>query len=165
MFDLVNARAIAMAVRDYNQVLREVARVLRPGGLFISCEWATYPAFEPSLQLDPAIHALPLLQRRGLQTIAPLVPSFLEGAGAFVGISAAQHNVPIGAWPTDPSLRSIGAACLQANVRYAESVKPFLLDSGWTAANVDTMVEEYVQEIESLNGLVSVLYTVHARRA
>lgn len=150
-------------------------RVLRPGGLFISYEWAAYPAFDPSLQLDPATHAPAsfrfhdaingALQRRGLQAIAALVPSFLTNAGAFVEISPAQHYIPIGTWSTDPYLQSIGAASLQANMRYAQSVKPFLLESGWSEPDADTMLEDYIQEIRTRDGLVSILYTVHARRA
>ncbi|KDR78240.1 hypothetical protein GALMADRAFT_138359 [Galerina marginata CBS 339.88] len=174
-FELVNARAVAMAVLEYPQVLQEVARVLRPGGLFVSYEWAPYPAFDPSLQRDLAIYApasfrfhdainTALLQRRGLHPIAAQIPSFLASAGVFAEISAGQHYIPIGAWSADPSLQSIGTACLEANERYASSVKPLLCDSGWTDAEAESMLTDFIREIRTMNGLVSVLYTVHARR-
>ncbi|PPQ72036.1 hypothetical protein CVT26_006726 [Gymnopilus dilepis] len=174
-FDLVNARAIAMAVRNYRQVLEEIARVLRPGGLFISYEWATQPAFHPRLQLDPAAHApassrfhdavnSALTNRRGLQQIVVDLSSVLAETSGFTDIRPCQYHIPIGAWHEDPAMQSIGAACLRANERYAQSVRPFLVDSGWSEADVDTMLDNYIHEIRSVNGLVSVLFTAHARR-
>ncbi|KAF7342503.1 Tam domain methyltransferase [Mycena venus] len=37
-FDLIHARAIHTGIRDYPQFLRQVARILRPGGLVILIE-------------------------------------------------------------------------------------------------------------------------------
>ncbi|KAI0056846.1 S-adenosyl-L-methionine-dependent methyltransferase [Artomyces pyxidatus] len=53
--DFVHARMTSLGVHDYPKLLREVARVLRPGGLFLSCEFGAYAALHP----DHPSHANP----------------------------------------------------------------------------------------------------------
>ncbi|KAF8970644.1 S-adenosyl-L-methionine-dependent methyltransferase [Flammula alnicola] len=174
-FDLVHSRFVAMGVRDYRLLVEEVARVLRPGGLFVAYEWSPYPAFDPSLQRDLPTHAPAscrlseainaALLSRGLHPIASYVDAFLESVGRFAEISSSEYYVPIGTWSPDPSMRSIGATCLEAHERYADSVRPMLVESGRAAVEVDNMLARYIQEVRTVDGLVSVLYIVHARKA
>lgn len=163
-------------VRDYPQVLQEVARVLRPGGLFLSLEWSPYPTLDPSIQQDPVTYApastrfhdainRALLDRQGLRPIAGQVHTLLADAGVFQEISSTPYHIPIGAWSTDPFLRNIGATCRDINEIYTSSVKPLLIDSGWTEGQLNRLFADFIREIRSLNGLVSVLYVVHARKA
>lgn len=163
-------------MRDYSQVLQEVARVLRPDGVFLSLEWSPYPAVDRSIRRDLATYApastrfheainQALLGSCGLRPIAGQVHTFLADTGAFRNITSTTHHIPIGSWSTEPILRTVGATCLEMNVRYAESVQPFLIDSGWTEGEVNQLCEDFVREIRSLNGLVGILYVVHARKA
>ncbi|KIM37900.1 hypothetical protein M413DRAFT_30557 [Hebeloma cylindrosporum] len=174
-FDLINARDINMAVRDFRQVVEEVARVLRPGGLLISYEWSPYPAFHPSLDRDPSIHAPAscrlaeavrgaFLSTRGLHLLATEVPSILVNTGLFADVSPNQHHIPVGAWHADPSLRRIGTMCREAQEQYADSIKPLLLEAGWEEADASRILADYIQEIRTVGGLVIVLHTVHARK-
>ncbi|KAF8154294.1 S-adenosyl-L-methionine-dependent methyltransferase [Crassisporium funariophilum] len=174
-FDLVHARSISMATRDYRRVLQEVARVLRPGGLFVSCEWGRYVAFEPSLRLDPSTHApassrffdaltRALASSRGIQPISPQIPMFLSNSGLFTGITSEQRHMPIGAWASDPAMRVLGERSLEIIERYTDSVKPLLIEAGWVEAEVENLLADYLQETQTTQGLIGVLYTVHARR-
>ncbi|CAA7262004.1 unnamed protein product [Cyclocybe aegerita] len=174
-FDVVHARDITLAVRDYHAVLDEVARVLRPGGLFVSCEWDPYTAFDPASNRNLAMHA-PACCRffdavndaldscRGLRPIPELITSILESKGCFTAISPRKLYIPIGAWRADPALRTIGVDCRRAHQRYADSIKPLLIEAGWTQNGLDRLVGEYMREMDSLNGLVAVVHTVHARK-
>lgn len=152
--------------------------MLRPEGLFLSCEWSPFPSFDPSLQQDrdlsrdaPAscrfYNALntALLHARGLHPIANQIHTLLQNAGGFEDIVATEYHIPIGPWPADPFLQNIGARCLVATERYADSVKPFLTESGWTEAQVNTLKTDFIREINTVGGLTSVLYVVHARKA
>lgn len=61
-------------------------------------------------------------------------------------------------------MRSIGRACHAAQEQYASSVRQLLVDAGWTEDEVNELVMDYFLEMNSTRGLVSTLYTVHARR-
>ncbi|KAF8181107.1 S-adenosyl-L-methionine-dependent methyltransferase [Pholiota molesta] len=173
-FDLVHSRSVDMAVIDYRQFAHEVARLLRPGGLFVSYEWSPHPAFDPSLRRDPALHApasarfhaaiTAALAGRGLRALGRLVPSYLADAGAFTDIAASTYCVPVGAWPANHAMRRIGRACHAAQEQYASSIRPLLGEAGWTEDAVDELVTDYFLEMNSTRGLVCKLYTVHARR-
>ena len=165
-----------MKVRDYATVLQEIARVLRPGGLFVSCEWGGCAAFDPSFEQVPSVHApatvrflgaiTDALAAHGIQPLADQIPTFLANSGCFTDIRVEQRYIPIGVWPSDLALQNIGADYLKARVRYTDSSKPLLLAAGWNGneAALERIITDYIQEIHTVSGLVDVLYTVHARR-
>ncbi|KAH9476830.1 Methyltransferase pytC [Psilocybe cubensis] len=174
-FDLVNARTIAMAVRDCPRLIREVARVLRPGGVFVSVEWSPYPAVDLTVREDSASYApasarfheainQALLNHCGLRPIAGQIHTLLANTGSFRDIVSSPRSVPVGTW-SNSRVRAIGEYCLEMNTRYADSVKTLLIDSGWTEGDVDRLCDEYIREIRSGDKkLVNILYIVHARK-
>lgn len=165
---------ICLQVRDYPAVLQEIARVLRPGGLFVSCEWGRYAAFDPSFQGIPSVDAPATIQffdaitnalaSRGIQHRAYQIPAFITNSGHFYDITVEQRCIPIGVWPADLASQNIGADCLLARRKYADSSKPLLLNAGWSEAAVERLITNYIHEIHNVTGLVDVLHTVHARR-
>lgn len=52
--------------------------------------------------------------------------------------------------------------CREAQEQYTVSIKPLLLDAGWEEADASRMLADYIQEIRTVRGLVTVLHTVHA---
>ncbi|KAF9564172.1 S-adenosyl-L-methionine-dependent methyltransferase [Agrocybe pediades] len=174
-FDVVNARDIAMAVHDYRPVLQEAARLLRPGGLFISYEWAPYPPINPNIPHTPDY--IPAITRlhssvnaafhrtRNMRILGDQVPRYIVEVGAFTNITATQYLIPIGDWPTDATQKEIGLLSLEANKRYGDSVKPLLMEGGWTGPQVDGLLADYKQELDNTVGLNGVLVTVHATKA
>ena len=159
-------------IRDYAALLPEIARVLRRGGLFVSCEWGRRPAMADGSDAAPhapravaffeAVRAT-LLERRGIQTVAPRIPQLLADAGKFTHIAARSFAMPIGDWHPDPALRELGREYREMVELYARSMRAVLVD-GRFAAQADELVQGYVEDIWSVPGMVSVCYTVYARR-
>lgn len=165
---------IYLQIRDYPAALEEIARVLRPGGLFLSCEWNRHMAFHPELQQVPSVDApaavrfmdaiTDALASRGIQPIADQIPTFLEDSGYFTQITVGKKYIPLGDWPSDLAFKSIGADCLKMHERYADSCKPLLLEVGWGEVASERLITDYIEEICSVSGLVDIIFTVHARR-
>lgn len=162
-------------MRDYRAVMEEVARVLRPGGLFLSFEWGHFVTLHPSLHGDISTHA-PASRRffdamngvlgsyRDSQPVNTDMAQLLTNVGGFEDISTTTHYVPIGTWPADPALRSIGEKNLTAQERYANSVRHALVQSGRPQEDVDLLLGEYLAEIRTIGGIASVCYAACARR-
>lgn len=163
-------------VRDYPTVLQEVGRVLRPGGLFLSCEWEqSQPVFHPTFQVDlpssvpGACHFYDTLTRaldicRSIQPIASHVPMFIDSSDLFTDITASCYYMPIGPWHDDPSMKMLGRAYRASLLRYIDSVKPLLREAGYSEAEIDEITGAYIHELKTVRGMVSSFHTVHARR-
>ncbi|KAF8056042.1 S-adenosyl-L-methionine-dependent methyltransferase [Lyophyllum atratum] len=173
--DIVHARSVSMAVQDYPAMLQEVGRVLRPDGLFLSCEWGRYPAFHPRFRLIPEVHApsachfFDVLGKaldgcRGIQPIATDISAFLRDSGRFKNIESRRFYMPVGPWHVEPEMKLLGRAFRASLLRYADSVKPLLLEAGLSEEEVRHIIDAYVHELKTVSGMVSVLHTVHAQR-
>ncbi|KAF8882839.1 S-adenosyl-L-methionine-dependent methyltransferase [Infundibulicybe gibba] len=173
--ELVHARSVSMAIRDYPAMLQEIGRILRPGGLFISCEWGRYPSFYPSLNLSATGHAPracrffealknALRTCRGIEPVAARVPDMIFRSGFFTSITTQRFYMPIGPWHADEAFRRLGRAFRAAHVRYADSVKPILLESGLPEDEVAELISGYIHELKTTRNLVSVYHTVYAIR-
>ncbi|KAF9054053.1 S-adenosyl-L-methionine-dependent methyltransferase [Panaeolus papilionaceus] len=175
-FDLVHARFIDMAVRDFPFVLREAARVLKPGGLFVSHEWGRHVDVDPSYGTIDSVN-IPATRRfydvlnealrtaRRLLPIAHRIPDLIHTSEQFASVEGSQRQVPIGTWPEDQTSRRIGAACLQSLEVFANSVRYLLLSAGMEENDMNNTLAGFIQEIRTTPGLVCTLYTVCAHRA
>ncbi|KAG6884446.1 hypothetical protein C0993_011048 [Termitomyces sp. T159_Od127] len=162
-------------VLDYAAVLQEVGRVLRSNGLFVSYEWGRYPAFHPVMGFNPSEHAPgvcgffdalthALDVCRGIQPVAGTLPALLAEAGCYCNVTARLYYMPIGPWHGDPRMKELGQAFRATLVRYADSVKPLLIEAGWTEGQVAAIIAAYLHDLRTVSGLVAVLHTVHAQR-
>lgn len=162
-------------MRDYRAVMEEVARVLRPGGLFLSLEWGHFITLHPSWHGDISTHAPAscrffdtmngvLGSYRDSQPVNTDMAQLLTNVGGFEDISTTTHYLPIGTWPADPALRSMGEKNLAAQERYADSVRHSLVETGRPQEGVDLLLAEYLDEIRSVGGIASVCYAVCARK-
>lgn len=101
---------------------------------------------------------------RGIQPVAGTVPALLADAGCFRDVTALLYYMPIGPWHGDPWMKELGKGFRATLVRYADSVKPLLLEAGWTEVQVAEIVAAYLHDLRTVPGLVAVLHTVHAQR-
>ncbi|PPQ69967.1 hypothetical protein CVT24_003671 [Panaeolus cyanescens] len=175
-FDLVHARFIDMAVRDFPSVIREVSRVLRPGGVFLSHEWGRHIDLDPSYGTIDSVN-IPATRRfydvlnealrsaRRLLPTAHRIPGMIHASGQFTLVEESQRQVPIGTWPQDQTSRGIGTACLESLEVFADSARYVLLSAGMEENDMNNMLAAFISEIRTTPGLVSTLYTVCAHRA
>nr|GAT45631.1 pleiotropic drug resistance ABC transporter protein [Mycena chlorophos] len=188
-FDLIHARSISMAVFNYSELLAECARLLRPGGAFISGEWSNMvftmasptPGAEPvpipiTIQLAPFIHEFFSALHTSLQTppnplppTAPLMAPLLAVRQQFFvqnTITSASHLFPLGGWHPDPAMQRTGRIFRNIFRRYMDSVRPLLdAKSGMPQAQLNQLYVEVHQEIRSVSGIWGVYNTVFAQRA
>jgi len=170
-FDLVHARSISMAVINYAALMTSVARVLRPGGLFLACEWGRFPAVRNA---DPVIH-LPrshqffsavneCLRARRIRPIAGDLSKYIEDSGHFDRIQSRAVEVPVGDWPENDRMKRIGVRFREMLKLYATSMGVMMVETGKNPGEVDRLVEGYRHELDHIRGMVSIYYMVQGRR-
>ncbi|KAI0772386.1 S-adenosyl-L-methionine-dependent methyltransferase [Trametes elegans] len=170
--DMVHARSINMAIRDYPALIAEAGRVLRRGGLFVSCEWGRYPVMADGSDMTitaPRACAFfdavreTLRMRRGIEDVVDRVPYYLHQSRQFTHITPQRFDAPIGDWPSDPTRKELGRLLRQMMEMYARSMRAVLLEGPW-AAEAERLVQGYIGDLWSGREMVSMCYTVHARR-
>ncbi|KAM6493020.1 S-adenosyl-L-methionine-dependent methyltransferase [Amanita muscaria] len=172
-FDLIHARDISMAIRNWPNLINECARLLRPGGLFVSCEWIHFPVaartgldvntYAPaSVRFFNAIHQI--LQGKGVH-LGPLNPHFsLTQSLQFTDISTERRFAPIGQWPVDEAWKIIGNDQKMILRRFTTSVMLMLIDSGMTELEAGQLTADYLGEVDNKDDLVCEYVITHARK-
>lgn len=147
---------------------------MRTGGIFFSGEWDLAVLRQPGLPqaantapsstqyyevLNDALHS------RGIQSVIHQIPTYLHNTGNFHHIQPSVMYVPIGRWHDDPRLKDLGGRLQWVQSRFADSTKPFLREIGHTQAYVDALVQNFVDELGTVDGLVGAYHMVHAIKA
>jgi hypothetical protein len=152
-------------------MMREVIRVLRPGGLVICCEWGYYPSIHPEYPPVPAPGVLRFfdvviqsLGQLGIYPVADIIPNLLAGSGQFDGITPQPYSMPIGPWHADLGGQRIGRAFRAACRRFVEAVRPMLTNVGWSEEALYDIFSGYLHDLHTVPGMVNVYHTVHARK-
>jgi SAM-dependent methyltransferase len=104
---------VSSQVRNYPLLLSEIARVLKPGGLFLGGEWARGVRFAPNRPFQqsathaPGTHAMfeaisgVLNHRQGIfGSFAPHIRGWLLGSSNFHNVVEKKCFMPIGPWAT-----------------------------------------------------------------
>ncbi|TFK48169.1 S-adenosyl-L-methionine-dependent methyltransferase [Heliocybe sulcata] len=167
-FDLVHARCTAFSVTEqrYPIMLRDVARVLRPGGLFISGEFRNYPVFPERRpgRNDPDILCPHFFRFLGLtaQALGLLgvrwdlsckIPQWLEASGSFYNITRRTFELPIGDW--HPEQRHSGIKAAEIFVGFVEAMESFLGYSGLIPKEeLARLMGGAIYELQHVSGLV-----------
>ncbi|KZT18014.1 S-adenosyl-L-methionine-dependent methyltransferase [Neolentinus lepideus HHB14362 ss-1] len=179
-FDLVHARCTAFSVSDhkYPIMLREVVRVLRGGGLFISGEFKNYPAF-PSRRAEsadpnvscPSFHRFLMLTAQALHRLGVRlnlfhkIPLLLEESGSFYGISRRSFQLPIGNRHPEESNRILGSQAAEIFINFVKAMESFLRSSGIiTREHLQELMRGSIYELQHVNGLVMDYDVVCARK-
>ncbi|KAI0352068.1 S-adenosyl-L-methionine-dependent methyltransferase [Trametes cingulata] len=166
-FDLVHARLVSLGIADMEAFVAETTRILRPGGLLLTCEWSrtisTNDGSEVSMRAPRACAFLnclrDLLQARGV--VHPSDAMILDRR--LTAVESAVFQFPIGGWPEDPEWKAIGLRYLYTLTEYARSLVSFLEEELPVDA-VQGLIEGFLQDIHGKDSLVSTYISVHAVR-
>jgi hypothetical protein len=151
-------------------MLAEAARVLRPGGLFLSGEWERWPSFNNNpnigdriLGIDRLVNVVDSLL---IQNYALYIPTWLDESAQFQDITVQSFSVPIGDWPSDPDQRALGKYFRSVCVQYVDSLKPLLGEprSGLNVVQINDLILGYLDNIYNVPGIVGKYHTVHAKK-
>ncbi|KAG8694199.1 hypothetical protein FRC08_008633 [Ceratobasidium sp. 394] len=174
-FDVIHARDCLDAIKNYDMLLREFHRVLRPGGLLLIGELGTdvYEAWDtdrPATASAPNIHrGLEIIREavhaQGVRLdILPLIPKWLEPDSdlwpqitlgpdgqprkrGFCGIVEKVAHIPNGAWSSDPVLRLVGALAQEVWKETWLSVVPLLLHHSISPDDVRQILDGAIREL------------------
>lgn len=175
--DMVHARDVSLAVRHLPSFLAEVTRILRPGGLFLSCEWGFYPAFHPDYRNGPAAIAAPGVARfyrellnvlGSVEGIFPMehatIPYRMAASGRFTRIISRKYYLPIGPWHVHPHVNETGQAMRWSLLVFADSVRPLFLRAGKSEADIEQIMERLRKDLKEVPYLVAEYHTVWAQK-
>jgi hypothetical protein len=156
--------------------LEEVGRILKPGGIIVSCEWGRRAVLDPSCGSDIAINTPGIdrfgdaitaaLAAKGIGQVVQSIPSWLSRATSaqFTEITPGLVYVPIGSWHANPRLHTIGKAYRSSLKKYAQAMKPMLREAGWPDGELDELMRDMVHDTQNVAGISGVYHTVHARK-
>ncbi|KAG8910002.1 hypothetical protein FRC00_009037, partial [Tulasnella sp. 408] len=147
-FDVVHARAIIQGIRDYRVFLREVVKMLRPGGVFISLE-AQFELFDADrnpfgaqVPGDPNfswMHKLltaagraMIARNPGLPEVERIADRLAECGDVWEEISPTVLYTPIGAWDQNMSQpeRRVGELMARNCLGFTDAARPLLHSLG-----------------------------------
>jgi len=165
--DVVHARMTCLSADAIPGFLREVARILRPGGLFLSAEWDTHPTLHPEHPWSPEIEGYIPETTQFYDFASAVVPTHAQDIsrlihqnGAFERPVLKRRAIPISAPHASGSygLHFVSQVMERVTQGYADAlvagrcVPPAVADS-------------FKQELSERSGIVGVYQTVIARKS
>jgi SAM-dependent methyltransferase len=156
-FDLIHFRNMAGSFRSWDLMYERAYRHLKPGGWIEVVDFDDQEnGFYSYLGKDSELRSwhLALIDAsnragKGLNH-SHLDPERIANAG-FQDVDVTRNDVPMGAWPTDPSVRSTAklwlVACLAGFEAY--SLRPLTRDLGWSAEEVHRICKKIETELKS----------------
>ena len=154
-FDFIHARYLAAAIVDWPKLVRQAFRNTKPGG------WAEFQDFDPtyysddgSLTEDQDLFKYMTLfndAARGFgrdSKPGPKLEGWMQAAG-FEGVAHEKFRLPIGPWPKDKHLKTIGAWNL---VQLEDGLEGFTLrlftqHLDWKREEVDVMLAKVRKDL------------------
>ncbi|KAH8989030.1 S-adenosyl-L-methionine-dependent methyltransferase [Lactarius hatsudake] len=155
--DVVHARMACLSEEAVPGFLREVARILRPGGLFLSAEWDAHPALHPRHPWAGGFEDY-IPQSITFYDIASIY-TLITRNGSFEEPVSTRRVIPISTphAPGSNGLRFVGEVMERISQGYADA-----LVAGRNVA--PGIAENFKAELSWRNGVVSVYQTVFARK-
>ncbi|TDL17679.1 hypothetical protein BD410DRAFT_794152 [Rickenella mellea] len=156
-FDFIHSRLSGLFIKDRSRFLREVKRLLRPGGLFISGDYGpefhTAEGSTPRGKLPCTTKIVEMfalgIRAQGLDPDGYTVTAErLRTFGGFEEINELNVRVPIGPWDTSSALQQdIGEHFREVIKLIAFSLKPIMYRVGLSQSDADEICQGFIQEI------------------
>lgn len=160
-------------VQSYPALVNEVARILRPGGLFLACEWGRCAAMVENMNpMEFTPYACrfyqavseSLYRAQGLVPIANRLEDYIASSGRFDRVECKRFSMPIGTWHRDPWMQYLGGRFRDSLRIYVSSMELMMIQAGRDPTNVRELVLGYLREMYTVQGMICYFYTVQANR-
>ncbi|WWC64242.1 uncharacterized protein I303_106851 [Kwoniella dejecticola CBS 10117] len=156
-FDLVTGRLLVMGLRDYPSLLTDVARVIKPGGMYVATEpdinlilhdggperdMKGWKAWERGLQTA--------MKTRGTDPhLAPKLHRYFNESGVFEHVEGLRVDWPMTPWSTDPKQRNVGLVMLRDVRQFPDTSRLLIIDAaGIPPHEYDRIKIRFLQEVE-----------------
>ncbi|KII84471.1 hypothetical protein PLICRDRAFT_118008 [Plicaturopsis crispa FD-325 SS-3] len=159
-YDFVHARVMHTGISDYTQFLRDIGRVLRPGGMVLlveleleamadgrmASEFQGYSGLSGWFSLWEAYQYC--LKRRGIDVNVPKkLGRLLEEAASFRNITVRVDSVPIGFWPRNSSDLVVGETSWMYYDSLLPSMLPILMESGYSEGHAKVLIRSAQEDL------------------
>ncbi|ESK94530.1 tam domain methyltransferase [Moniliophthora roreri MCA 2997] len=151
-FDFVHARSIHFGIRDYDRLLKEIARILRPGGLVLLIE----PDLTPLADGQPILRSCArevqdwyslwetvrlCLAKLGVDVQVPeRLAEMVADTGSYESIVKRDGNIPVGFWPADLESLTVGQLAWMEYDLLIPALKPMFLSLGLPETHCNTLI-------------------------
>jgi len=167
--DVVHARMTCLRAEAVPHFLLEVARILRPGGLFLFADWAVRPTLHPGHPFSedheayiPRTVSFYNTMSRIVPTLAPEIPHLIQQIGSFEEPVSKQWAIPISTpYSPDSTCSSSHYFISRVMVRVTQGLADALVAGGlFPPEDADA----FKDELEDRDGICSIYQTVWARK-
>ncbi|KAG8796083.1 hypothetical protein FRC12_005353 [Ceratobasidium sp. 428] len=175
--DVVHARFQNFQIIDWPCFLTDVARVLKPGGLFMSGECDLRLQYDNNDLQFPATNHLygrvtSFMNERGytpnvgeaMRDMLATLPSPVDNTPLFHNIGSETINIPIGRNHPDSSQVELAALAFESRERLAESLTPFMLSCGLQGIEVNGLMTAHRHELNTERAQMTYRMTWAQRR-
>ncbi|TDZ36735.1 Secondary metabolism regulator LAE1 [Colletotrichum spinosum] len=167
--DFVHARHMCMAVKDWPRLVSQAREALRPGGwielqelrFHLQCDDGTMPGPEGYGYGRFVDACMAGFRSFGIDPLAMERNAELLRAGGFGGVVERVWKVPIGTWPRDPTLKTIGLynRSMLVDALQAVSMAPLTRGLRWSAEEVELFLIDVRKSL--MNSAIHSYLTFH----
>ncbi|EJD54030.1 S-adenosyl-L-methionine-dependent methyltransferase [Auricularia subglabra TFB-10046 SS5] len=166
-FDVVHTRSISAGIIDYPFFLRECARMLRPGGVFLFADGDLQlynERFEALAACEEGEEDYSWLQRIFFATYnsmknrgahidgMTLAPKWIKEIPDFEDVCTQDIYIPVGSWLKGDSRVEVVSDLIRKDACLViAGMKPMLMSEGYFEDTVDVFIDEALHEMESLS--------------
>jgi SAM-dependent methyltransferase len=174
-YDVVHARNMHSGIHNYPRFLHELTRILRPGGVLILVEFDLRPIADGEFTSADAKSGIPgwcalaeamqrALTQSGVDVKVPRhMGELVHNLGRYDQVIQQHADIPVGFWPKDPALLTVGQLAWMESDLLILAVRPLLLSSGLSEKEVKKLTEAAQRDLYfPLVHIQNRLHVVHA---
>lgn len=156
-FDLIHARYLAGAIKDWPRLIEQAFKFTRPGGWveFQDFDMEFYTRngeFKPGCAMDTWTKiVVDGLQKMGVEPEpGPKLEKWLTKAG-FTNVHQEVHPIPVGVWPKSKKMKEIGALDYHQFLEGLEGISMhiFTNTAGWKPEEVQVFLVEVRKDLKN----------------